>query len=489
MLDRSGRILEAQGAAAEILMASALTAKDGGQRLPGIVEMRLADPECRRLRMKASASRFIEVWLNGERRQPAKGGLRGLLVRDISKQYQDERKLIRLAHFDSLTGLPNRRLFLEKIQAELTDAARSGSVTALLYLDLDQFKEINDTHGHSAGDAVLKQLAARLVSSLGAGAGGESSAPEASRISVSRLSGDEFAIIASRVADAEAARELARRILRIVAEPLTIAERSLSASASVGIALFPKDGSNVEALIRCADAAVYTAKNRGRNGLAFYEPAIDAGMERISKIASGLRSAIERGELSLHYQPKIDLATGTAAGLEALMRWKSAELGDVSPKDFIPVAEERGLIPALGAWSLEQACQQIARWREAGYAPVRVSVNVSSIQFRDSDLQRRREQGADTAQGRSLAARNRADREPAARRGRADGAVPARPAGDGRDGRPRRLRDRLLGAHVPERLPARRAEDGPRASCARSNPTIPPPRSPRPWSRWRMAWG
>ena len=173
VLDRRGRILEAQGAAAEILMASALTAKDGGQRLPGIVEMRLSDPECRRLRMKASASRFIEVWLNGGRGQTAKGGLRGLLVRDISKQYQDERKLIRLAHFDSLTGLPNRRLFLEKIQAELSDAARSGGVTALLYLDLDQFKEINDTHGHGAGDSVLKQLAARLVSSLGAGAGGE----------------------------------------------------------------------------------------------------------------------------------------------------------------------------------------------------------------------------------------------------------------------------------------------------------------------------
>ena len=388
VLDRAGRIVEAQGAAAEVLTSLSRTSPGGGQRLPGIVEMRLSDPACRRLRVKAGASRFLEVWKNAERPGGSQSGLRGLLVRDISKQYQDERKLIQLAHYDSLTGLPNRRLFLEKIQAELANASLSGSVAALLYIDIDHFKEINDTHGHSAGDAVLKQIASRLVASLAPGAGGESQTPEASRISVARLSGDEFAILASKIADAEAARELARRVLRLIAEPLKIAERNLTPSASVGIALFPKDGNNVEALIHSADAAVYSAKNRGRNGLAFYEPAIDAGMERIGKIAIGLRSAIERSELSLHYQPKVDLASGTAVGLEALMRWKSAELGDVSPKDFIPIAEERGLIPTLGAWCLDETCRQIVRWREAGYEPVRVSVNVSSIQFRDSDLQR-----------------------------------------------------------------------------------------------------
>ena len=388
VLDRGGRILEADGAAAEALISLSRRSADGGQRLPGIVEMRLSDPACSRLRVKAGPKRFLEVWKSSEQPAGAQGGLRGLLVRDISKQYHDERNLIRLAHYDSLTGLPNRRLFLEKIQSEIADASLAGSVSALLYIDLDHFKEINDTHGHSAGDAVLKELAARLVSALCRGAGGEAPSLEASRISVSRLSGDEFAVIASRIADAEAARELARRILLLIAGPVKIAEHSLSPSASIGIALYPKDGGNVEALIHSADAAVYSAKGRGRNGLAFYEPAIDAGMERISRIAIGLSNAIERSELSLHYQPKVDLASGTAVGLEALMRWKSAELGDVSPKDFIPVAEKRGLIGALGAWSLNEACRQIVRWREAGHLPVRVSVNVSSLQFRDGDLQR-----------------------------------------------------------------------------------------------------
>ena len=388
VLDEAGQILETRGAAAEALTSMALVSPNGRRRLPGIVEVRLSDPACTRLRVKASAKRFLEVWKSGAPAKAAPGGLRGFLVRDITKQYQGERNLIRLAHYDSLTGLPNRRLFLEKIQSEIADASRTGTAAALLYVDLDHFKEINDTHGHGVGDAVLKQLALRLVAGLVRGAGGAAQGAEASRVSVARLSGDEFAIVASRMADAETARELARRVLALVADPVQIAERSLTPSASIGIALYPKDGESLEALIHCADAAVYSAKSRGRNQLAFYEPAIDASMERIGKIAIGLRGAIERSELTLHYQPKIDLATGTAVGLEALMRWKSPELGDVSPKDFIPVAEKRGLIGELGAWCLDQACQQISRWRMEGFEPVRVSVNVSSAQFREGDVQR-----------------------------------------------------------------------------------------------------
>jgi diguanylate cyclase (GGDEF)-like protein len=385
VLDEAGQILETRGAAAEALTAMALVAPNGARRLPGIVEVRLADPACSRLRVKASAKLFLEVWKSSGLSEATPGGLRGLLVRDITKQYQGERNLIRLAHYDSLTGLPNRRLFLEKIQSEIADATRTGTTAALLYVDLDHFKEINDTHGHSAGDMLLKQLAMRLVAGL---VRGGPQGADASRVSVARLSGDEFAIVASRMADAEAARELARRVLVLIADPIRVAERSLTPSASIGIALFPKDGENVEALIHCADAAVYSAKSRGRNRLAFYEPAIDASMERIGRIAIGLRGAIQRSELTLHYQPKIDLATGTAVGLEALMRWKSPELGDVSPKDFIPVAEKRGLIGELGAWCLDEACQQIGRWRMEGFEPVRVSVNVSSAQFREGDVQR-----------------------------------------------------------------------------------------------------
>ncbi|MBW2420268.1 MAG: EAL domain-containing protein [Deltaproteobacteria bacterium] len=389
VLDGSGRILESSGDPAEALLASSPTAPtEDGRRLPGIIEVRLSDPESHYLRVRAGKDRFLEVWRGGAAEPGSPDEIHALLVRDISKQYRDEKKLIRLAHYDSVTGLANRRLFLDQLKRDLAEAVGTGEHAALLHIDLDHFKEINDSLGHAAGDTLLEGLASRLSDGLQPSQIGVSMIPENARITVARLSGDEFAVIVSRLADAEAARELAHRVLQLIAEPVQVQQRALVMSASIGIALYPKDGEDVETLIHSADAAVGAAKSRGRSGVAFYEPAIDSGRKQISRIALELGHAIERSELSFHYQPRVDMETGTVVGLEALMRWSSAELGEVAPNDFIPVAEERGLICALGAWSVDEACRQIRSWREEGFEPVPVSVNVSSVQFRETDLQR-----------------------------------------------------------------------------------------------------
>jgi diguanylate cyclase (GGDEF)-like protein len=311
-----------------------------------------------------------------------------VLVRDITRQRHDKRNLIRLAHYDSLTGLANRRLFLKNLDRAIEAASLSGEVAALLYIDLDHFKETNDSLGHSGGDVVLQQMAARFLEHLRPEHFGGSTLPMGARFHLARLSGDEFALVVTKIADAEAAREVADRILQVVGEPAQIGERIVTTSASVGIALFPRDGGSVEALIRSADAALYAAKTHGRNRASFYESSIDAGKERSANLAEALRRAIDRSELTLHYQPKVDVVSEATVGFEALLRWESPELGTVGPKDFIPVAEERGLIDEIGAWCLEEACREIRRWRDAGFVPVPVSVNVSPVQFREDNLQR-----------------------------------------------------------------------------------------------------
>jgi len=388
VLDGLGQILETSGDPAEALVSSSPASPGGSPRLPGIIEARLSDPASRPLRVRAGANRILEVWKSGPAQRGSPNDIDALLVRDISKQYRDEKNLIRFAHYDSLTGLANRRLFLDHLKRDLAEASQSGSISALLYIDLDHFKDVNDSLGHAVGDKLLEELASRLSDGLRPSQAGVSMIPKSARITVARLSGDEFAVIVSKVADAEAARETAHRVLQLLGEPVQIADRTLTTSASIGIALYPKDGKDVEALIHSADAAVYAAKSQGRRRVAFYDPTIDSGKEQIGKIAHELRQAIERSEIRFHYQPRVDLETGTVVAFEALMRWTNAELGEVSPKDFIAVGEERGLINELGSWGINEACRQIRRWREEGLDPVPVSVNVSSIQFRETDLQR-----------------------------------------------------------------------------------------------------
>ncbi|MBW2385433.1 MAG: EAL domain-containing protein [Deltaproteobacteria bacterium] len=311
-----------------------------------------------------------------------------ILIRDVTDEHRDERRLVRLAHYDSLTGLANRRLFLETLKTTLESPGSEPRQAALFYLDLDGFKAINDSLGHAGGDALLKALAERFRTHLRPEEVSRFGIVRDARLVIARLAGDEFAVIAPRIPDAEAAGELARFMIEIVRRPLELSDRTLSPSVSIGVALFPEDGQDVEQLLRHADSALYVAKSRGRQRFAWYEASFDTKADRARVLEEGLRGALDRQEMCLHYQPKVDTQSGELVGFEALLRWRNPELGEVGPAEFIPVAEARGLITKLGSWCLDDACRQIRAWEDAGYQIVPVAVNVSSAQFAESDLQR-----------------------------------------------------------------------------------------------------
>ena len=301
----------------------------------------------------------------------------------MTKQQRGQRHLVQLAHYDSLTGLGNRRLFVNRLESEIADARKHGAQVALLYIDLDRFKDVNDTLGHGAGDDLLKTLAKRFQIAL--------RTPSDARngeASVYRLGGDEFAIIISRPDSIEEVMSMAQTALKLIGEPMSVADRIIASSGSVGIALFPEHAKDVEDLVKHADSALYVAKDLGRARYTLYEPSFSSDADRSHKIAQELRNAITNGELALHYQPKVELETDTVEGFEALLRWFRAELGFVGPSEFIPVAEDRGMINEIGAWCLREACRQIRTWQDAGFNVVPVSVNVSSAQFRDADVSR-----------------------------------------------------------------------------------------------------
>lgn len=383
VLDAAGRLLHATDPARRALGLQPA----GGTRadLPQALRQLVRDEQARRARLRTQAGRVLEAFATGAR-SDRRTRARGILLRDVTGRYEDERRLVRLAHYDSLTGLANRRLFLETLAKVLEDAARASSRVGLFYIDLDDFKTINDSFGHGAGDRLLEALAERFRTHLRPQEVvrfGISGPP----LSVARLSGDEFAVIAPRLPDALGAVDLASWILELIARPIELADRVLNASASVGIAISPEDGRDLDTLIRHADTALYAAKSKGRRRYARYEASFDEKADRARRLEDGLRTAIERDELRLFYQPKIAARSGRVNGFEALMRWHNAELGDVGPAEFIPVAEDRGLITTLGTWALHRACRQLREWRESGFEPVPVAVNVSSHQFNEVDLQ------------------------------------------------------------------------------------------------------
>ena len=326
----------------------------------------------------------VEIWISEKIANTALFGIRGLAVRDVTAQERGQRHLVQLAHYDSLTGLGNRRLFVDRLEREIQKARDRTAKVALLYIDLDRFKDVNDTLGHGAGDDLLKTLARRFQKAL-------EKPPEQlseTRSHVYRLAGDEFAIIISRPDSVEHIEEVAQTVLNVIGEPMSVADHTIASSGSVGIALFPEHADDVEDLVKHADSALYVAKDLGRARFIFYEPSFSSEADRSHKIAQELRNAIANEELMLHYQPKVELETDTVEGFEALLRWYSAELGFVGPSEFIPVAEDRGMISEIGAWCLTEACRQIRVWQNAGFNVVPVSVNVSSAQFRDSDVSR-----------------------------------------------------------------------------------------------------
>ncbi|HYC42483.1 MAG TPA: EAL domain-containing protein [Noviherbaspirillum sp.] len=275
-----------------------------------------------------------------------------------------------LAHIDSVTGLPNRHAFNEYLAAALDKVNQFGGGVGLLLLDLDNFKIVNDTLGHHSGDSLLRLVARRLMECL---RGGDV---------ICRIGGDEFAVIL----ESSAATGAAEKILDVLAAPFDVDIHEIYVTASVGISIYPDDAPDLETLTRNADTAMYQAKGRGKNAFEQFHPELDKRVQKRLSLETNLRKALEREELLLYYQPQVNLRDGKLVGLEALLRWKHPELGLVSPTEFIPVAEDSGLIVPIGRWVLRTACRQVAAWRDAGLGSIPVSVNLSARQTRDPHL-------------------------------------------------------------------------------------------------------
>lgn len=299
----------------------------------------------------------------------------------LGRKWEAESHIRQLAYYDTLTGLPNRELFRAQLSQAVELARRYGRALAVLFLDLDNFKRINDSLGHSAGDELLRTVAERLHLCLRA-TDVVTRAPAApGPIQLARLGGDEFTVLLSELRQGEDAAVAAERILKAMAQAVRLADHDVIVTPSMGIAVFPTDGEDAEALLKNADLAMYFAKKDGRNAFRFYTPAMNASSLRRLTLENRLRTALTNGSLDVHYQPQVDLATGAVCGAEALLRWTDDELGPVSPAEFIPVAEDSGLIVPIGEWVLRTACTQATAWRQEGLPLPRVAVNVSLLQF------------------------------------------------------------------------------------------------------------
>ncbi len=300
----------------------------------------------------------------------------------LASKWRAEHRIVKLAYFDPLTGLPNREQSRNRLASALSAAQELGRMLAVLYLDLDNFKRVNDTLGHAVGDELLCEVAKRLKHSLRAADGVDADGHPSPRSNhIARLGGDEFIVILPAIRTASDAAVVAHRLITELQQPMRLAQHSLVVTPSVGIALFPADGSDVDTLLRNADLAMYFAKRKGAGMYALFDAAMnDAALHRFTMEAK-LRGALERGEFSLHYQPQFDVNTGSVAGMEALLRWTNDDLGMVAPRDFIPIAEETGLILAIGEWVLRTACRQAKAWRDQNLPVVRMAVNVSAQQF------------------------------------------------------------------------------------------------------------
>jgi diguanylate cyclase (GGDEF)-like protein len=300
----------------------------------------------------------------------------------LASKWRAEHRIVKLAYFDALTGLPNREQSRSRLSGALAAAKEHQRMLAVLYLDLDNFKRVNDTLGHAVGDELLCLVAARLRDSSRF-AGNEAGDPTgaARPTHIARLGGDEFIVILPDIRSADDAATVAGRLISELQEPMRLALHSLVVTPSVGIALYPSDGTDVDTLLRNADLAMYFAKRRSPGSFAFFDAAMNASALHRFTMEAKLRGALERGEFTLHYQPQFDLRSGALSGMEALLRWTNEELGVVPPTEFIPVAEETGLIIAIGEWVLRQACTQAKAWADEGLPVVRMAVNVSGHQF------------------------------------------------------------------------------------------------------------
>lgn len=303
------------------------------------------------------------------------GDIIGILgiARDITKRKENEDKIEKLEYSDALTGLPNKMLLNLRINHDMSIANRKKEQLAILFLDFDHFKNINDSLGHAVGDQLLIEVSKRLKNLI------------REEDTLSRQGGDEFVLVLPNVT-AEGAAHVAKKLLQAIEQAIKVKENELVITASIGIAMFPEDGTDMETLFKCADAAMYLAKENGRNRYRFYTTEIQQHSARILSLENALRYAHMRGELSLHYQPQISLSDGKIIGAEALLRWTHPELGVISPSEFIPVAEESGQILLIGEWVLRNAAMRMKQWIDMGFPPMIVAVNLSAVQFHHEHL-------------------------------------------------------------------------------------------------------
>jgi diguanylate cyclase (GGDEF)-like protein len=296
------------------------------------------------------------------------------LVLNVEQRKRAEERIRHLAYHDALTDLPNRSLLEDRLTTALAQAHRKSRMLALLYLDLDRFKRVNDTLGHSLGDHILQSVAERLTSIV----------READ--TVARVGGDEFTILLPEISQAQDAIDVADRILRELRRPVMVDHRELPATTSMGIAFYPNDAEEADTLLRNADIAMYRAKEQGRDNYQLYTAAMNARIAERFAVENDLRRALDRNEFVVYYQPQVDLSSQQIVGVEALVRWEHPTRGLMLPADFIPVAEESGLIVPLGEWVLRTACAQAKAWQEAGLPPIRLAVNLSGRQFQQRNL-------------------------------------------------------------------------------------------------------
>ncbi len=354
--------------------------REAGELLPIVMVTGMNDVESVDTAYRSGATDFIG--------KPISWALIGHRVRYLLRGYQlvidlkaAEERIRRLAYFDTLTGLPNREQFRHRLAHCLEIAEREKRRFALLCIDLDNFKRINDTLGHGVGDELLRSMASRFREALRADFVGASTPSTEAEQHLSRLGGDEFTVLLPDIEGADDVGLVAGRIVRTIGQPMRLGQHEVLVTPSIGISIYPFDGRDHETLVKNADLAMYFAKRKGPGRFTFFDPSMNAGALKRLTIEGQLRNAIANDELSLHFQPQFNLGTGLLCGMEALLRWNNPELGSVPPGEFVPVAEETGLMLSIGEWVLRTACRQAKVWCDEELPVARIAVNVSGLQL------------------------------------------------------------------------------------------------------------
>ena len=347
-----------------------------GSRAARDIELRLRASVANRSKSPWMAVEVSAFGIYEQHDPPAIATFRGTygVARDVTEKKRTQETIHHQAYHDGLTGLPNRLLFRDRLSLSVVQAKRGGHMLAVMFIDLDRFKTINDTLGHAAGDYLLQSVAARLTKCLREGD------------TVARLGGDEFTLLLPQIADRRAAENTARKILAVLNEPFRIGQENYSTGASIGIAVYPDDGDTLEALIQNSDVAMYDVKAQGRNNYAFFSAMGNVAYSNRISLGHELHKAIGSKQLELYYQPQVSTSTGAISGLEVLVRWNHPTRGMLMPEEFIPLAEEAGTLSYISEWVIRSACEQLKEWLEYGLTPVRLGINLAAEQIQQHDF-------------------------------------------------------------------------------------------------------